>query len=109
MTATTACNTDIGEKPINLAIVPTLPYVAAMISATQIRAARALLGWTQGHLAKTASLSLAVVNNVERNVTDPRRSTLEAIQRALENSGIEFLGDRQNSPDGGPGVRLRRA
>lgn len=109
MTGMTACNTEIGEKPINLAIVPILPYVAAMISASQIRAARALLGWTQEHLAKTASLSLAVVNNVERNVTDPRRSTLEAIQRALENSGVEFISERQNSPDGGQGVRLRRA
>lgn len=79
-----------------------------MITAGQIRAARALLGWTQGELAKTASLSLAVVNNVERNVTDPRRSTLVAIQQALEQQGVEFISERQNSPDGGAGVRLRR-
>ena len=40
---------------------------------------------------------------------DPRRSTLEKIQTALETAGIEFLSDRQNSPDGSPGLRLRRA
>ncbi len=80
-----------------------------MIAAKQIRAARALLGWTQEQLASAAELSLAVVNNVEREAVDPRRSTLEKIQTALETAGVEFLSDRQNSPDGGPGLRLRRA
>ena len=78
------------------------------VSPLRLRVARALIGWTQGKLAETAGLSLAVVNNVERNVTDPRRSTLEAIQRALESAGIEFIAERQNSPDGGEGVRMRR-
>jgi transcriptional regulator with XRE-family HTH domain len=104
-----ACNTYLGNFRMKLATAPTLAYAAAMISAGQIRAARALLGWTQEQLAKSASLSLAVVNNVERNVTDPRRSTLEGIQRALETAGIEFISERQNSPDGGVGVRMRRA
>lgn len=78
------------------------------VSPELFRAARALIGWTQGQLAGAAGLSLAVVNNVERNVTDPRRSTLEAIQRALEGAGVEFIGERQNSPDGGAGVRMHR-
>lgn len=83
-------------------------YTLGMIAAKQIRAARSLLGWTQEQLADAASLSLAVVNNVEREAVDPRRSTLEKIQVALEAAGIEFLSDRQNSPDGGPGIRMRR-
>lgn len=109
MATMTTGNTEVGKIPMNLATAPTLAYAAAMISASQIRAARALLGWTQGHLAKTASLSLAVVNNVERSVTDPRRSTLVAIQAALENGGVEFISERQHSPDGGQGVRMRRS
>lgn len=87
---------------------PILVYAGAMISARQIRAARAMVGWTQERLAETAGLSLAVVNNVERDVTDPRRSTLDAIQKALETAGIEFLAEHQNSPDGGQGVRFRK-
>lgn len=83
-------------------------YAAAMISASQIRAARVLLGWKQQELAEAAGLSLAVVNNVERAVTDPRRSTLQKIQRALEDGGVEFIAERQNSPDGGEGIRMRR-
>ncbi len=37
-----------------------------MITARQIRAGRALLGWTQRELAEAASLSLACVNTIER-------------------------------------------
>lgn len=87
--------------------IPIASYSGAMISSRQIRAARAMAGWTQDRLAGAAGLSLAVVNNVERDVTDPRRSTLDAIQRALEGAGIEFLSERQNSPDGGEGLRMR--
>ncbi|MBP9868706.1 MAG: helix-turn-helix transcriptional regulator, partial [Alphaproteobacteria bacterium] len=48
-----------------------------MIVLTQIKAARALLGWTQENLAKVAKLSLPAVNNLERGLTTPRRETLE--------------------------------
>jgi transcriptional regulator with XRE-family HTH domain len=92
---------------MNVVTAPIIAYPARMISARQIRAARAMVGWTQDRLAEAAGLSLAVVNNVERDVTDPRRSTLDAIQRALETEGVEFLSERQNSPDGGQGVRMR--
>lgn len=79
-----------------------------MISAEQIKAARALIGWTQGNLAVASGLSLAVVSNVERNAVDSRRSTLAAIQQALEHGGVEFFGERQISPGGGAGVRVQR-
>lgn len=93
--------------PTFFAKVPFFVYAAAMITARQIRAARALIGWTQRELATSAGLSLAVVNNCEREATDVRSSTLRRMQEALESAGIEFLGDRQNSPDGGLGVRIR--
>jgi transcriptional regulator with XRE-family HTH domain len=79
---------------------------AVMINAAQIRAARALLGWKQTDLSAAAKISEMSIKNIERGVTDPRRSTLEAIQKALEIAGIVFL-DPGKTESGGPGVRLR--
>ncbi|NKB58680.1 MAG: helix-turn-helix domain-containing protein [Alphaproteobacteria bacterium] len=64
-----------------------------MISSSQIRAARAIINAKQSELAKAAGISLATLNNIERGVGDPRTSTLEAIERALSNAGVEILGD----------------
>ena len=58
------------------------------ISASQIRAARAMLAMKQSELAKLAGVSLATLNNIEREIGDPRISTLNAIQQALETVGI---------------------
>ena len=80
-----------------------LPTV--VIEPPQIRAARALLGWKQTDLAKASGISEMSVKNIERGATDPRVSTLKALQEALEAAGVIFL-DR--NPDGGPGVRLKR-
>jgi transcriptional regulator with XRE-family HTH domain len=74
-----------------------------MISPAQIRAARSLLGWKQSDLATASDLSLTAMNNIERGASDPRASTLDGIQKALEAAGIEFTnGDA-------PGVKLRLA
>ncbi len=72
-----------------------------MISVEQIKAARALLEWTQDDLAKAANLSKPAINTLERRLSSPKVSTLEAIQQALEKAGVEFTE--------GPGVRLRSA
>ena len=61
-----------------------------MITPAQIRAARALLGWSQSTLAEKAGVSRNALNNLEREVVGPRRSTVKAIQQALEQAGIEF-------------------
>ena len=74
-----------------------------MITPAQIRAARALLRWKQSDLAKAADLSLTALNNIEREVADPKASTLGSIQRALEAAGVVFIPGN----GGGPGVRLR--
>mgnify|MGYP000019263161 CR=1 FL=1 len=73
-----------------------------MISLAQIKAARALLNWTQDTLAKAAGLSLPAINNLERGLTSPRKETLTAIEIALGTAGIEFLdtsGVRLKTPD----------
>jgi transcriptional regulator with XRE-family HTH domain len=64
-----------------------------VISAAQIRAGRSLLNVKQSELAKSAGVSLATLNNIERGVGDPRSSTLEAIERALFQSGVEVETD----------------
>jgi transcriptional regulator with XRE-family HTH domain len=62
-----------------------------MITAEQIRAARALLNWKQTDLAENSGLSLPSINNIERDIGSPRIDTLRAIKTALENGGIEFI------------------
>lgn len=79
---------------------------AAMISPAQIRAARALIGWKQTDLAAASGVSEMSVKNIERGSTDPRASTLKAIQTALEAAGVIFL-DPGIVRDGGPGVRIK--
>lgn len=79
---------------------------AVMISPAQIRAARALIGWKQTDLALASGVSEMSVKNIERGVTDPRVSTLQALQSALEERGVVFL-DPGVMREGGAGVRLR--
>jgi|AGTN01.3.fsa_nt_gi Predicted transcriptional regulator with C-terminal CBS domains len=74
-----------------------------MISERQIRAARALLGWSQQDLADKAILSLNAVKRLEAGRGDPRLSTVMAVKRALENGGIEFL---PAAGEKGEGLRL---
>lgn len=64
-----------------------------MITSSQIRAARAIINAKQSELAKAAGISLATLNNIERGVGDPRTSTLDAIERALERAGVDIAGD----------------
>lgn len=75
-----------------------------MIKPNQIRGARAMLGLTQAALAKAAGISTTGLNNIERGLADPKVSTLQAIQAALEAAGIEFIAEN----GGGAGVRLAK-
>ncbi len=63
-----------------------------MITAEQIKAARAMLDMSQKQLAQQAGISLATLNNIERAAQlDPKISTMKAIQAALEAERIEFI------------------
>lgn len=77
------------------------------LSAVQIRAARALLGWTADDLAQHSRVGWATIQRFEAagGIPPSRRGTLEKVKVALETAGIEFLGD----PIASPGVRLRRS
>jgi len=69
------------------------------ITPAQIRAARALLGIHQADLAQQADIGITTLTNIETGKSDPRASTLDAIQAVLERAGANFT-------DGG--VTLRR-
>jgi len=75
-----------------------------VINGRHIRAARGLLGWTQGELSKKAKVALGTIRRMEE--TDgsvrARTETLGRVVVALEKAGVEFL------DDGKPGVRLKR-
>lgn len=73
-----------------------------MVSPRQIRAARALLGWSQQELADKAIVSLNALVRLESGKVDSRVSTLQAIEVALRKAGVEFLPAGQK----GVGVRL---
>jgi len=71
-----------------------------MVTPREIRAARALLGWTRQKLADRAVVSLNSVVRFEQAVVDPRTSTVEALRRALERAGVTFLSQGQNGVEG---------
>ncbi len=80
-----------------------------MITAAQMRAARALAGIDQKTLAERAGVSLPTIQRMEasdgvvRGVVD----TLMKVIQALEEAGVELIGENQSSERGGRGVRLR--
>ncbi len=57
----------------------------------QIKAARALLDWSQDDLAQAARLSVATIRKLELGGISPRCSTTNVIREAFEREGIEFL------------------
>lgn len=70
-----------------------------MIDDKQIRAARALLNWTQDILAEASGVARATIKNVENGNTLPRLDTMQTLQSTFEAAGVEFLP--------GSGVRMR--
>jgi len=59
----------------------------------QIRAARALLDWSQSDLAEYASLSQTGIARIENGTNKPNSNTLEKIKKAFDDAEIEFIGD----------------
>ncbi len=78
-----------------------------MITGTQIRAARALLDWSQQQLANAAGISLPTVKRVESRGDEiaGRADTIERIRLSVVSAGIVFI---YSDEDGGRGVRLGR-
>ncbi len=62
------------------------------------------IGWSQEKLAREARVGIVTVHQLEAGVSQPRRATLDVIQRAFEAADIEFIDEN----GGGPEVRLRK-
>jgi transcriptional regulator with XRE-family HTH domain len=76
-----------------------------MIEAAQVRAARALIGWSQTKLAEAAGLPVATVERFETGAPDHVPADAVARMRgALESGGVAFIPKN----GGGAGVRLRK-
>jgi transcriptional regulator with XRE-family HTH domain len=75
-----------------------------VISVRQIKAARALLGWSATELAERCGVGSATVKRYELQDGYPKATVqnLAAIQAVFEESGVEFFGD----PLVNPGVML---
>ena len=81
-----------------------------MLTALQMKAARALVGMEQKALAEASGVSLPTIQRMEasdgvvRGVID----SLMKVMAALESAGIEFINEGAASTGGGRGVRLRQ-
>ena len=75
-----------------------------MLSSSQIKAARALLGWSGTDLADKSGVGITTLRRYELQVGIPSANTsvLMLIKQALEDAGIQFTGD----PLVNPGVVL---
>ena len=80
-----------------------------MITGTQMRAARALLGFDQRQLAKACGLSLPTIQRMEASdgVVRGNVDSLMKLVDALSANGIELISDGAASSGGGRGVRLK--
>jgi transcriptional regulator with XRE-family HTH domain len=80
-----------------------------MITATQLRAARALLDIDQREMAELSGLSTPTIQRMEAS-DGVIRGNVESLMKlisALEDAGIELINQGAASPAGGRGVRLR--
>lgn len=82
-----------------------------MITASQLRSARALLGIDQRRLAELAGVSLPTVQRMEasKGTVGGKVQSLTRIVEALEAAGVELIGNGQPSQGSGRGVRLKEA
>jgi transcriptional regulator with XRE-family HTH domain len=82
-----------------------------MLTAAQMKAARALVGMEQKTLAELSGVSLPTIQRMEASngVVRGVIETLMKVMGALEAAGIEFINEGAlSSSGGGRGVRLRR-
>lgn len=80
-----------------------------MLTANQLRAARALLGLDQRRLAEAAGLSVPTIQRMEASdgLIRGNVDSLTKLVEALEGAGIELLNEGALSIGAGRGVRLR--
>ena len=82
-------------------------YGKNVITGTQIRGARGMLGWMITDLADRAAMSRNTIKRLESfdDIPPSRTQSLVDLQRVFEEAGIEFI---DATDDKGPGVRLAK-
>jgi transcriptional regulator with XRE-family HTH domain len=82
-----------------------------MITSSQLRAARALLGIDQRQLAELCELSVPTIQRMEASdgVIRGNVDSLMKLIGALDRAGIELIGNNAISQGGGRGIRLKIA
>jgi transcriptional regulator with XRE-family HTH domain len=81
-----------------------------MITAAQLRAARALLGIDQRHLADIAGLSVPAIQRMEAS-EEVIRGNVDSLMKLIaapNAAGIELIGEGTVSSEGGRGIRLKK-
>ena len=88
-------------------MIPEVSFCKTMITGSQVRAARALLAWSQADLARSSGASVPTIKRLEARGDHPAGTvaTNEKIRLAVEAAGVVFIDD---NADGGRGVRLGR-
>ena len=78
-----------------------------MVSVRQVKAARAMLGWSQEDLAQKSSVSYPTIARLESEDAElgGRADTVAKIVTTLEKAGVIFVEENGE----GPGVRLRKS
>jgi transcriptional regulator with XRE-family HTH domain len=81
-----------------------------MITAAQMRAARALLGIDQRQLADLADVSLPTIQRMEASEGNVRGvvETLTKVIEAFDAAGVELIGENIRSVGDGRGVRFKQ-
>jgi DNA-binding XRE family transcriptional regulator len=75
-----------------------------VLTPQQLRAARALLGWSREKLAEESGVPLPTLHKIESGKTDPKLTTAGKLRLTLEDAGVIFVDPDE---DHGPGVILR--
>jgi hypothetical protein len=80
--------------------------MANPITSAQLRAARALVRWSAEELARQSAVGVTTIRRAEltESETSMTAANNQAVRRALELAGVDFIDEN----GGGPGVRLRK-
>jgi hypothetical protein len=76
------------------------------LTSAQLRAGRALVRWSAEDLARHSAVGVTTIRRAEltESETSMTMANNQAVRRALEAAGVEFIDEN----GGGPGVRLRK-
>lgn len=80
------------------------------VSIEQVKAGRALLGWSQTDLAVQSGVSHPSIKRIEAKggILEGRPATVAAVISALSDAGVEFISPGDLSQSGGAGVRIKK-